>query len=64
MKATIVVGNPNPRSRTRQVAEALAQKLVQPSSDEQVIDLGDHAHQLFDWPVARIARLVVGVRSV
>ncbi|WP_208024496.1 NADPH-dependent FMN reductase [Amycolatopsis pithecellobii] len=42
MKVTVVVGNPKPRSRTRQVAEALTNKLVRPSSDVRVIDLADH----------------------
>lgn len=57
MKATIVVGNPTPRSRTRQVAEALVDKLVAGPCDLQVIDLADHVHEIFDWPSDTMATL-------
>lgn len=57
MKVTVVVGNPKPRSRTRQVAEALTNKLVRPSWDVRVIDLVDHAHEIFDWPSDSMAEL-------
>lgn len=57
MKVTVVVGNPKPRSRTRQVAEALTNKLVRPSCDVRVIDLADHGREIFDWPSDRLAQL-------
>jgi FMN reductase len=57
MKATVVVGNPKPRSRTRQVAETLVGKLVVHPCDVQVIDLAAHTHEIFDWPCDAMAAL-------
>jgi len=57
MKATVVVGNPKPRSRTRQVAEALVDRLVRQPCDVQVIDLAEHIHEIFDWPSDSMASL-------
>lgn len=57
MKATIVVGNPKPRSRTRQVAETVLDKLLIGPHDLQVIDLADHTHEIFDWPSDAMAAL-------
>ncbi|WP_326565145.1 NAD(P)H-dependent oxidoreductase [Amycolatopsis rhabdoformis] len=50
MKTTIVVGNPKPASRTRQVAEALLDRLVKDDTDRQVIDLAEHTAEIFAWP--------------
>ncbi|WP_350353317.1 NAD(P)H-dependent oxidoreductase [Microbacterium sp. A8/3-1] len=51
LTATIVVGNPKPRSRTRAVAEALLERLLTPGSyDLEVIDLADHVDEVFRWP--------------
>ncbi|MEW2503802.1 NAD(P)H-dependent oxidoreductase [Amycolatopsis sp. NPDC047767] len=50
MKTTIVVGNPKPASRTRQVAEALLDRLVKDDADRQVIDLADCSAEIFTWP--------------
>lgn len=51
LKATIVVGNPKPKSRTLKVAETLVEKLLLPGSYElEIIDLADHTDQIFAWP--------------
>lgn len=48
---TIVVGNPKAHSRTRQVAEAVAARVVEPDQDDiRVIELSEHVSQLFTWP--------------
>ncbi|MCD4532898.1 NAD(P)H-dependent oxidoreductase [Nocardioides sp. cx-169] len=58
MHVTIVVGNPKAGSRTRQVAEALAHKLLAPGSyDLEVIDLAEHTSEIFAWPSATMAEL-------
>ncbi|MDX3696552.1 NAD(P)H-dependent oxidoreductase [Streptomyces europaeiscabiei] len=50
MRTTIVVGNPKPASRTRQVAEALLDRLVKDDADRHVIDLAEYSAQIFEWP--------------
>ncbi|WP_433296212.1 NADPH-dependent FMN reductase [Pseudonocardia sp. CA-142604] len=50
MRTTVVVGNPKPASRTRQVAEALLDRLADANADRQVIDLAEHASEVFTWP--------------
>jgi len=51
LKVSIVVGNPKPQSRTRKVAELLAEKLLAPGSYElQVLDLADYADEVLVWP--------------
>ncbi|OLT00321.1 NADPH-dependent FMN reductase [Pseudonocardia sp. CNS-004] len=57
MKASIVVGNPKPQSRTRAVAESLVQKLVTPPCDLEVIELADHTQEVFAWPSETMAAL-------
>jgi FMN reductase len=58
MRATIVVGNPKPASRTRRVAEVLVDKLLEPGTyDLEVIDLADHTDEIFVWPSERMAQL-------
>lgn len=47
MRIAIVVGNPKPRSRTREVAEAVA--AVLPGEVAETVDLADHAERLFTW---------------
>ena len=48
---TVVVANPKPGSRTRQVAESIAAALLPAGSTEpMVIDLADHAGDLLRWP--------------
>jgi FMN reductase len=58
LKATIVVGNPKPRSRTLKVAETLVEKLlVEGSYELEVIDLADHTAEIFAWPSEEMAAL-------
>jgi FMN reductase len=58
LKATVVVGNPKPNSRTLKVAEALVEKLLAPGSyDLEIIDLADHTAQIFAWPSDEMAQL-------
>ena len=58
LKATIVVGNPKPRSRTLKVAETLVDKLLVPGSyDLEIIDLADHSASIFTWPSEEMAAL-------
>ncbi len=58
MKVTIVVGNPKAGSRTRHVAEVLAEKLLTPGRfDLEVIDLAEHTAEIFAWPSEEMAAL-------
>lgn len=55
MKVSIVVGNPKPQSRTRRVAEILAEKLLSPGEVEtQVLDLADYSDVILQWPSDRM----------
>lgn len=55
-KVTIVVGNPRPASRTRVVAETLVARLLDPDAyDLEVVELSDHATELFTWPSEAVA---------
>ena len=47
MKIAVVVGNPRAGSRTRTVAVAVARRLQGGSPDPLIIDLADHAAELF-----------------
>jgi len=53
---TVLVGNPKPTSRTRNLAVKLAGLLV-PDTEPTVIDLADHARSIFDWPSAEMDEL-------
>lgn len=45
---SIVVGNPRPQSRTRQVAEGLVSRLLEPGTYRcRVVDLAEHAAEVF-----------------
>lgn len=57
MTTTILVGNPKPASRTRHVAEAVAEVLGVGATDRTVIDLADHTEQLFCWPSPEMSDL-------
>ncbi len=58
LKVTIVVGNPKPQSRTLKVAETLVEHLLAPGSYElQVIDLAEHADEIFAWPSEKMSAL-------
>ena len=59
MEVTVLVGNPKPRSRTREVAEAVAQRLVERTGGRlgETIDLADFSESLFRWPDAALTDL-------
>jgi len=58
LKATIVVGNPKPQSRTLKVAETLVEKLLAPGSyDLEIIDLADYTAEIFAWPSEKMSAL-------
>lgn len=61
----VLVGNPQPQSRTRLVAEELAAQLAQRSaaSIEPTIDLADVADELFRFPSPRVDELLARVAS-
>lgn len=61
----VLVGNPQPRSRTRLVAEELAAQLAQRSaaSVEPTIDLADVADELFRFPSPRVDELLARVAA-
>lgn len=62
LKITIVVGNPKPRSRTRQVAERVAAELLAGTPAQvDTIDLIDHADAIYAWPSEPMAALTQGV---
>jgi FMN reductase len=63
MTTTILVGNPKPASRTRHVAEAVAEVLGVREVDRTVIDLADHADQMFRWPSDEMADLAETVAA-
>lgn len=64
LKVTIVIGNPKSQSRTRQIAEYFAGALLRDAAAElKVIELGDHAHELFDWQSKKVAELTALVAS-
>lgn len=52
----VIVGNPKPHSRTRQIAEELAARIAAVTGAEilPTVDLIDHASQLFSWPAPEI----------
>jgi FMN reductase len=55
---SVVVGNPKPQSRTLKVATTLVEHLLTPGSYEMtVIDLADHASEIFTWPSEEMAAL-------
>jgi FMN reductase len=66
MRIAVVVGNPKAGSRTLGVATAVADALAKStgaSADHLVIDLAEHAAELFDWNSARLAELTAEVAS-
>lgn len=55
LKLTIVAGNPKPKSRTLEVAGALARKLFGlAASGAETIDLTDYKDELLAWPSERM----------
>ncbi|RFA10628.1 NADPH-dependent FMN reductase [Subtercola boreus] len=64
LRVSIVVGNPKPKSRTLKVAETLVEKLFDEGSyDVEVIDLADHAQEIFAWPSEKMAALNASVAA-
>jgi FMN reductase len=63
----VVVGNPKPRSRTLDVAEAVASAAADAAglagSDRLTVDLAGLGPELFDWSSATVRRAVDGVRA-
>lgn len=49
---SVIVGNPKPQSRTRQIGEELAARIARITGAEilPTVDLIDHADELFKWP--------------
>ena len=51
LKVAIVIGNPKPNSRTRRIAEMLADEvLAGTEATRQVIELSQYADEMFRWP--------------
>lgn len=65
MRVIVIVGNPRPRSRTRAVAESLADRFIAAADgvEGEVIDLCDYARDLFQWPHDELAVLAAAVAS-
>jgi FMN reductase len=65
LQVTVVVGNPKPRSRTLQVAEALVHALFGRDGQAavEIIDLADHLSDVFDWQSASMDALSQRVAS-
>jgi len=58
LKVVVVVGNPKPQSRTLKVAVTLVEKLLTAGAYElSVIDLADHAEEIFAWPSETMSAL-------
>ncbi len=64
-KIAVLVGNPQPASRTRLVAEAVADAVAERSGGEVLptIDLADHARSLFEFPEPTIDALLATVAA-
>lgn len=72
MRIAVVTGNPEPASRTQNVAlavaSALAAELTPPAglrepSVHLVVDLAEHASSLFDWSDAELSQLTAEVAA-
>lgn len=59
VEVTVVVGNPKPRSRTREIAEAVAEFVIERTGARlaPTIDLGDVSGSMFCWPDATLQDL-------
>lgn len=62
---SVIVGNPKPHSRTRQIAEELAARLAVVTGAEilPTVDLIDHASQLFSWPAPTLDPIAEQLRA-
>jgi FMN reductase len=65
MRVVTLVGNPRPNSRTRAIAESLADRVRSGigGSDLQVVDLCEYAGDIFRWPHEALAELSQSVAS-
>jgi FMN reductase len=68
MRIAVVTGNPKPASRTHNVAlavaDALATALTEPAVPPAlVVDLAEHASDLFDWSAPELSRLTAEVAA-
>ena len=66
MRIAVVVGNPKPASRTLNVATAVAGGLsaeLSPDAEQLVVDLAEHAGDLFDWGAPRLSELTAEVAA-
>jgi FMN reductase len=62
----VVVGNPKPGSRTLGVATAVADTLAAElgvAGSHLVVDLAEHATDLFDWGAPRLSQLTAEVAA-
>ena len=59
-RVAVVVGNPKPRSRTHEAALSVAERL---GGADVVVDLADHASELFDWSSETVGALVEQVAA-
>ena len=56
LDVSIVIGNPKPNSRTGRIAEMVADEvLAGVEARKRVIDLAQHADELFRWPSQEMA---------
>jgi FMN reductase len=62
MSTVAIVGNPKPKSRTRDAAEVLTQLLTGRSVD-LTLDLADFGAQLLDWADPDVAEAVAQVKA-
>lgn len=65
MRIVVVVGNPKPRSRTRRIAELVAQRAASAfgARHDLTVDLCDYATDLFRWPDERLAEVSATVAA-
>ncbi|WP_125099430.1 NADPH-dependent FMN reductase [Leucobacter chromiireducens] len=62
---SVIVGNPKPHSRTRQIAEELARRVAERTGAalHPTVDLIDHADELFAWPAPTLDPLLEQLRG-
>jgi len=66
VRIAVVVGNPKPASRTLRVATAVADALsagLDVRQDHLIVDLAEHAGDLFDWGAPRLSQLTAEVAA-
>jgi FMN reductase len=56
LRVSVVVGNPKPASRTRQISEAVVRSLIDPRlCTVRSFDLADYVSEIFEWPSERMS---------